>query len=178
LKTDKFFTRDVKHGDEYIWKADESLVKVKNTFKKNNIHLTRYAYCSKGGLFDQMPVKKAAGLTPLKSGLDTEKYGGYNKVAASFYVLARYNKGKKKEITFIPVELMYSDRFMNDNAFAVEYTEKFLMSIQTKKVDSIEFLLDKRPIKIKSELSFDDIEYGLMESQIMVDKFYLVMPPH
>jgi CRISPR-associated endonuclease Csn1 len=178
LKTDKFFTRDVKHGDEYIWKADESLVKVKNTFKKNNIHLTRYAYCSKGGLFDQMPVKKAAGLTPLKSGLDTEKYGGYNKVAASFYVLARYNKGKKKEITFIPVELMYSDRFMNDNAFAVEYTEKFLMSIQTKKVDGIEFLLDKRPIKIKSELSFDDIEYGLMESQIMVDKFYLVMPPH
>jgi hypothetical protein len=52
------------------------------------------------------------------------------------------------------------------------------MSIQTKKVDGIEFLLDKRPIKIKSELSFDDIEYGLMESQIMVDKFYLVMPPH
>jgi CRISPR-associated endonuclease Csn1 len=155
LKTDKLFTRDVKHGDEYIWKADEGLAKVKNTFKKNNIHLTRYTYCKKGGLFDQMPVKKAVGLIPLKSGLDTEKYGGYNKAAASFYVLARYNKGKKKEITFIPVELMYSDLFMNDDAFAVEYTEKFLMSIQTKKVDSIEFLLDKRPIKIKSELSFD-----------------------
>ena len=59
-------------------------------YEKNNIHLTRYAFCQKGGLFDQMPVKKGQGQIPLKKGMDITKYGGYNKASASFFVVAKY----------------------------------------------------------------------------------------
>jgi len=81
MNTKVLFGRDVKHGDKIIWDHEKDLSLVKNTYSRNNIHLTRYAFCQKGGLFDQNPVKKGQGQTPLKEGMDISKYGGYNKVS-------------------------------------------------------------------------------------------------
>lgn len=73
LKTKTLFTHNVKSGDVMIWNGQESIGNVRKVLAKNNIHYTKYPFMRKGGLFDQMPVKAAAGLIPRKTGLDTEK---------------------------------------------------------------------------------------------------------
>ena len=77
--------------------------------RKNNIHYTRYAFERRGGLFKQNPRKKGSGLVPRKVGLDTEKYGGYNKTTGSYYVLVRYVLAGKKpqaDVMFVPITLL------------------------------------------------------------------------
>lgn len=155
VKVKTIFTRRLVHGDNVIWNAQKDLETVKRTFEKNNIHLTRYAYCKKGGLFDQNPLKASEGLTPLKKGLDTRKYGGYNKASAGFFILVKYEMGKKQEICFVPVELLVKERFLKDDAFAMQYIKDTLERIYKKSVNNIEILLDKRIIKIKTLLSLD-----------------------
>ena len=74
-----------------------------------HIHLTKYQTCQKGGFYDQNPLPAGSGeLLPLKQGLDTEKYGGYNKPTVSFFVLVRYKCKKKYELTLAGVELIRS----------------------------------------------------------------------
>ncbi len=155
LNTKTLFGRDVIHGDKVIWDADVDLPFVKKTYDKNSIHLTRYTYCQKGGFFDQMPIKKKEGLIELKKGMDTSKYGGYNKSAASFFVVVRYLKGGKREVSFVPIDLMVSERFLKDDAFAIEYLTNVLKGMNTKRIEEVELPLGKRVIKIKTVLSLD-----------------------
>ena len=155
MKTKVLFGHDVKIGDRLIWDSNKDLQTVKNTYEKNNIHLTRYAYCQKGGLFDQMPVKKGQGQIQIKKGMDIDRYGGYNKAAASFFVIARYIRGGKKEVSFVPVELMVSEKFLNDDNFAIEYITNVLTGMNTKKIENVELPFGKRVIKIKTVLSLD-----------------------
>lgn len=72
------------------------LEKVKTTAAKNNAHITKFATFKNGGLFDQNPISAKEGLTPLKKGLPTEKYGGYNKAGSMFFIPVRYRVGKKR----------------------------------------------------------------------------------
>ncbi len=155
LKTKTLFTQKLSHGDMVIWNAEEDIERVKRIYNKNNIHLTRYTYCQKGGLFDQMPVKKGLGQVEIKKGMAISKYGGYNKPAASFFVIARYLRGGKREVSFVPVELMVKKQFLSDKEFAKPYVQKVLEGINTKKIEEVEFPLGKRIIKIKTVLSLD-----------------------
>lgn len=152
------FKRKVVHGTELIWEPDKHLPKVKAIYKKNNIKMTRYAYCQRGGLFDQMPIKKKEGLVPLKKGLDSQKYGGYNKSSATFFTLAVYDKGEKRELSFVPIELMVSKRILVDEIFAKEYVRTQLQKLNKKTISNIEFPLGMRPIKYKAVLSLDGYE--------------------
>ena len=71
LKTKEIFTHNVVVNGDTVWKAGESLELVKRMYARNSVHLTQYAFCRKGGLFDQMPLKAAEGLVPRKKGMDT-----------------------------------------------------------------------------------------------------------
>ena len=155
LKTKALFGKDLVHGDKVIWDSKTDFETVKSTYRKNCIHLTRYAFCQKGGLFDQMPLKKGQGQVQLKKGMDIEKYGGYNKPSASFFVVVRYLKGGKREVSFVPVDLMVSDKFLNDEAFATDYVKGVLEGMNRKKIEAVELPLGKRVVKIKSVLSLD-----------------------
>jgi CRISPR-associated endonuclease Csn1 len=155
LNTKVLFNNNFSRGDTVFWDKDVDLKTVINTYNKNNVHLTRYAYCQKGGLFDQMPVKKGEGQVPLKAGMDISKYGGYNKSTSSFFVIARYLRGGKREVSFVPVDLMIADRFMQDDAFAASYVQDFLQGINTKKIENVEFPIGKRQIKLKSVIRLD-----------------------
>lgn len=161
LKVEAIFGRELVRGENVIWNGQESITKVKNIVKKNNVHFTRYAFCRKGGLFDQMPVKAAEGLVPLKQGLDTAKYGGYNKTAASFFVPVAYSSGKKKDIMIMPVELMYSSRFLADSEYAKEYAKSTVSSIIGKEANDISFPLGKRYLKINTVFSLDGFNVAL-----------------
>lgn len=156
LRTERIYAKPIKCGDTVVWDGNPMLQKVIHIARdKNTAHFTKYAFIKKGGLFDQMPLKKAPGLVPRKIGLPTEKYGGYNKASAAFFMPVRYKAGKKTELIIMPVELMYSDRFLTDAAYAKEYSMDRLQRILGKKVDDASFPLGMRPWKINTMLSLD-----------------------
>lgn len=155
IKTGVLFGRELKIGDKIIWNGGGDINKVKQIVAKNTSHVTKYAFCRKGGLFDQMPLSAASGLVPRKQDMPTEIYGGYNKSTASFFVLVKFNIGKKKDAMFMPVELLVADKFKHDDDFALFYAHKTISGILGKNVDSVEFLLNKRIIKVNTELSLD-----------------------
>lgn len=155
MKPRVLFTREVVHGDNIIWNPKEHLPRVKAIHKKNNVKMTKYSFCQKGGLFDQMPVKASEGLVPLKKGMDPKKYGGYNKTGAAFFIVASYNRGGKKDVSFVPIELMVSQRFLADMEFAKQYVQEQLQKLNKKIVSDIDFPLGMRVIKYKTVLSLD-----------------------
>jgi len=158
MKTKVIFANDLERNGEVIWNHKKDLETVKKTYERNNIHLTKYAYSQKGGLFDQMPVKKGSGQVCLKKGMDISKYGGYNKPTASFFVIAKYLKGGKKEVSFVPVDLMVSERFLADYKFACEYIKDVLAGMNTKKIENVELPFRNRVVKIKSTLCLDGVK--------------------
>lgn len=141
-----------------IWNPAVHLPIVDKTMANMHIHLTKYQTCKKGGFFDQQPVSAGSGnLVPRKQKLDPIKYGGYNKPAASFFVLVKYKKGKKYELSLLPVELLVADKFKADKAFAAEYAAKAL----GKGCSDITFPLGDRILKINTVFSLDGFEVCL-----------------
>lgn len=154
-KPEIVFTHPVICNGTTVWNGAIDKNRVVKIVRKNAIHMTKYSFCRKGGFFDQMPVSAAKGLTPLKKNRPTEIYGGYNKSTASFFVLVKYKAGKKKDVMVMPVELLYADEFLNDESFAIEYAKQTISSISGKSVEAVEFLLNKRIIKVNTVLQLN-----------------------
>lgn len=155
IKTGILFGREQKVGNSVVWRGGQDIDKVKRMVTKNTPHVTKYAFCRKGGLFDQMPLSAATGLIPRKQNMPTEIYGGYNKSTASFFVLVKFKAGNKQDVMVMPVELLYADKFKNDETFALEYAKQTVAAITGKPVEVVEFLLNKRIIKINTMLSLN-----------------------
>lgn len=99
----------------WVAENDETLNAVKSILSKNNIRFTRYAYKQKGGLFDQMPLKKGNGQVPLKKGLEISKYGGYNRPTSTYFSFVEYKDKKGKLIrSFEPVDLYIEKEYKNN----------------------------------------------------------------
>lgn len=121
---DAMYKRPVVRGGVTAWVPGEdgTIAAVRRWMRKNNILFTRYSFCQQGGLFDQLPVKKGKGQVPLKSDGspigNIEKYGGYNKAGASYfmYVRAKEKKGKKEKTVyrFVPVLLYRAGALRTD----------------------------------------------------------------
>lgn len=146
-------------AENVYWDNELFLPLVSANMARNYMHMTSYAYCQHGGLFDQNPVAAAAGLIPLKKGKATELYGGYNKSAASFFIFALTEevvKNKlKKELTLVPVDLMIADKFLSNQTFAVDYVKQ-LKKDQNKNVSSVKFPFGMKKIKIKTVFEIDN----------------------
>ena len=155
VKTTTIFTHPVVCGGSMVWDGTPMLEKVIATVTRNNAHITRYSYRKQGGFFDQQPVSKGPGLVPLKKGMDTERYGGYNKASISFFVLTSYTAGKKKDVVFLPVELLIADKFLSDPAFRLEYAKEKLGKIWGVHVQSVSFPLGERILRVNTMLALD-----------------------
>lgn len=155
IKTKTLFTHPVICGGQTVWDGVPMLEKVKNTVAKNNAHFTKFKFFKKGGLFDQMPVAASANRIPLKKGLPTEKYGGYNKAGVMFFIPVKYTAGKKTETIIMSVELLVGKKFLNDKEFATEYAYARLKRILGKDVESVSFPLGMTPWKVNTVLSLD-----------------------
>lgn len=161
LKTKTLFGHRISHGDYVAWSPD-MMELIKKTSGKNAVHTTRYAFCRKGGLFDQNPLKarECDNAVPLKKfdGSDRykepQKYGYYNKPTASFFVLVKYQE-KKPEVMIMPVDLLYGTKFLEDEQFAIEYSKNTIQSITKKPVTDLSFPLGKRIIKVNTVFSLD-----------------------
>ena len=155
VKPEIIFTRKLVCNGTVIWNGASDKERVVKIARKNTGHVTKYAFCRKGGFFDQMPLPAAVGLIPRKKDMPTGIYGGYNKSTASFFVLVKYKIDKKQDVMVMPVELLYAKRFLNDASFAEEYAKRTVGNILNKDVISIEFLHNKRILKINTMLSLD-----------------------
>ncbi len=151
------FNHKVKKGTALLWNPDVSFSAVRKTIYSNSVHETVYAFCRHGGLFDQQPVKKDVGLVERKSGLPTEKYGGYNKPSISYFILAKYYIGNKSDIMIVPVQLLYAEQIEKGIVSYEEYAKDRIENIINKKnaIDKVEFPLGYRKIKINTVLSLD-----------------------
>ena len=130
----RMFNYDLKKDGKIIWKSGKngSIKNVADTLLRNDILFTRYAFCNKGGLFNQMLVaapedqKKAKGLVPIKRGMDTWKYGGYSSVTPSHFMLVASEDKKGKEIRTIETVPLYRRKeFEKNPGELLQYCEEF-----------------------------------------------------
>ena len=145
-----------KQKEEIVWQ--QKYDHIQKNLQRNYIHLTNYAFCRHGGLFDQNPLKAGNGFASLKKDKPIELYGGYDNVSASFFTLVLSeigDKNIKKELTMVAVDLQVADKFLSNNEFAVEYVKKFINPNGNKKL-SVCFPLGLKPIKIKTILEVDN----------------------
>lgn len=146
-------TRKVERNGVVAWKPETCFKTVRDMMAKNSIRYVRYSYKRKGGLFDQMPMRKGEGLVPRKKGLDSEKYGGYRKTTATCFSLVKCGK----DVVIMAVELMYADKFFSDVNFARQYAAGEMSRMFKKDIspESISYPLGKRVIKINTLIEID-----------------------
>ena len=130
----KIFNFDLEKNGEVIWRRgkDGSITCVNETLKRNDILFTRYAFCNKGGLFNQTLIPapedkaKAKGLVPIKKGMETWKYGGYNSVTPSHFMLVASEDKKGNEIRTIETVPLYRKKEFEKNPDALlQYCREF-----------------------------------------------------
>ena len=161
VKPKVIFGTKVWRGKELVWNGGKDIARVRKILSKNSVHYTRYAFERKGSLFDQQPLRAAAGLIERKAGLDTKKYGGYNKATASYFLLAKYTENGKKpkqDVMFVPIDLMESERIIENKRYAEEYVEKTIAQILGKSretVQEVSFPLGMRKLKVNTLLELD-----------------------
>lgn len=112
----KIFNSDVVRNGEVGWKAGEngSIAMVRWMMSKNNILFTRRSYEAKGQLFDVTLVPKGKGQLPVKTSdlrMSNDKYGGYNKLTGTFYILVEHTNGKKRVRSLEAVYLVYKKMY-------------------------------------------------------------------
>ncbi len=164
IRMDTLFSGPVTCGKVQVWDGKPMLEKVKRIVASDHAHMTKYAFCRKGGLFDQNPVKPAEGLVPLKKGLPTEKYGGYNKPTVTYFMLVKYRIGKKQDMMLMPVQLVYSKGILESEESAAGYAKQRIGEISGKTVNEVSFPLGLRKIKINTIFSLDGFRVCLAGS--------------
>ena len=157
-KPEVVFTRPVFFKGQTIWSGADDKDRVVKIARKNTARVTKYSFCRKGGFFDQMPVSAAPGLVPRKKDMPTEIYGGYNKTTATFFVLVRYFVAKKQDVMVMPVELLHANEFLKNSSFAEQYAIQTISKIINKPVIKVEFLLNRRILKVNTMLSLDGLK--------------------
>ena len=147
LKTKTLFgDLDTKKGGRIIWeKGKEGSIKtVQYRMEKNDPFVTRQAREVHGELYDLQPMKQGKGQLSLKKGLPIERYGGYNKIVGSYFILVAYTVKKKrknavatrqKSIEFIP---LYKAEELKKNP-----SELCKYLAQQLGVDEVEILIPK-----------------------------------
>lgn len=158
-KVETVFTNSVICGGKTVWNGAHDKERVVKTARKNTAHMTMYSYCKhsgqSGGYFDQNPISAAKDLIPLKKGMPTEIYGGYNGATVAGFILVKYKVGKKTQVSLIPLKLLNMAEFIASDDYAVQYVAQELKG----KASEIEILLNKRIIKIYTMLSLDGARY-------------------
>ncbi len=130
----QMFNYDLEVHGKPVWKRgkDGSIRCVSETLKRNDILFTRYAFCNKGGLFNQTIMKapedkaKAKGLVPIKKGKNPEKYGGFTSVTPSHFMLVASEGKKGKEIRTIETVPLYRKKeFEREPELLLQYCREF-----------------------------------------------------
>lgn len=124
------FKKDLLNDGNIVWKSGKegTLKAVNSMLSKNDILYTRYSYCNKGLLFNQQLIKaphdneKAEIMVPAKAHMDANKYGGYDSVKPSHFMLVESKDKSGKLIRTIEVVPIYlKEKFQKGNEKLEEY---------------------------------------------------------
>lgn len=110
----KIYDNKVERNGYIAWEPynNGTIKTVDKMFNRNTCQIVRLPRKGKGELFDLQPVKKGKGKVELKSGLDIDKYGGYNKPVISHLMLMEHdNKKSGKERSFVPIPIYVKYQF-------------------------------------------------------------------
>lgn len=110
LNPEKFYNLKIERNADVAWIPGEggTIATVKHFMNKNNVLFTRMPIEGKGQFFDQNPISAAVDKWPLKQNLPTERYGGYNTLATSYFALveSKDKKGRlQRTIEAVPIIL-------------------------------------------------------------------------
>jgi CRISPR-associated endonuclease Csn1 len=131
LNIEKIFDGDVKRSGESAWTKGEagSIAIVKKHMNQNNILFTRFAHKAGGQLYNLNPLKRGKGQHPLKTSgkeRDIDKYGGYDKVAGSYFTVVEHKAGKKVARTIQPVPVMLNNDGISEKELLEYYSREGL----------------------------------------------------
>jgi len=105
----KMYEKNIERNGRVAWISGNkgTIATVSKYMQRNNILFTRFQYEGHGQLFDQNKVKANPGKFPAKRGEDSSRYGGYDNVSGSYFVLVEQCiKNKKKHtIEAIPIHI-------------------------------------------------------------------------
>jgi CRISPR-associated endonuclease Csn1 len=138
---------------------------IQKIISKNNVLFTRHATTKGGAISDQTIERKRTGkanLLPVKKGLPPEKYGCYNSLKRSYFILVRHKKGQKLVKTIVPVYI-HLEKKIADGSISLEEYCKNVLGLNEPKI-----LISK--IKIDSLIEIDGYRMhisGQSESQIL-----------
>lgn len=158
IKPETIFKYPVSFGDEIFWKGESQIARIKKTVDMNTVHYTRYPFLKKGEFFDQLPLKAGANdaLYPRKKGLDPQKYGGYNKLSAVGFSPVFAGTEKGREFLLIAVDLLFYEKFIQSDEFAMKYLKQKAEELLKKTVKEISFPIEGRKLlKVQTMFSFD-----------------------
>ena len=164
MKTRELFTHSVWSGGARVWRGGADIGLVREVVSRNHIHVTRFAFYRRGALFDQQPLRAqpdGGDLIPRKANLPVERYGGYRKPTATFFMLARYTAGRKRELMVVPIDLMAEADFRRDDACAPAVVRAAIEKIVGKPVDAVELPLGMRVLKVNTVFSLDGFRVAL-----------------
>ena len=163
MNTKQLFERPIWSKSTCVWNGQEDIDRIKQIVQKNHVRITRYAFCRKGELFDQQPLRAEpnSSLLPRKVDLPADKYGGYRKLTASFFVLLKYRIGKKSDIMMTPIDLMSSSAFLNDPIEALTLAKYAAENVIGKPIDAVELPMGRRVLKINTIFSADGFRFAL-----------------
>ena len=124
LDVGRIFDRDVERNGEHAWTPGEtgSIFIVNKYMRRENILFTRFSYRVGGQLFDLTPMKKGKGQHPLKEWKKIDKYGGYNKVAGSYYSLVEHTHKKERIRSLESVPIMINSEKVTDGELEGYFT--------------------------------------------------------
>ena len=173
LKVSTLFTRPVVVDDRTVWDGKTDLGKVKHiVHNKNAVHMTRYAFCCKGGLFDQQPKSFPNGNVPRKEGLEVEKYGGYTGVKTAYFILVQFMKGKKREVMFFPVERLHLNKL---STRCDDEIRRMVLDMMEYEIQNIRFPLGMRPIKMNAVLEMDGTRFYITAGSLKDGRMSLAL---
>ena len=169
LKTKTLFGHRLEKGNDVIWNGQQDVERINKTLGNNYVHLTKYAYYPKGGLFDQMPVKAGGGQVPLKADAihqKTDRYGAYNKSSAYGFLPVSYTakKGKKSlsETVILALELRYKTLFEQNNQQAIDaYVKQAIQELQGVIPETLAYPMGLRPWKVGTVLQLNQAKLVL-----------------
>lgn len=122
FRSDKGQVPDIVRNGEVAWRGGENgtIVTVTKAMKSNHILVTEKAQKAKGKLFDIQPLKKGFGQMSLKSSdiriSSIEKYGGYNSISGSHFMLVKSTSKKGKPcytLEILPIYLAQNAKANN-----------------------------------------------------------------
>ncbi len=160
---------------ELIWIAGENgtVATVKKFMNRNNIFVTHRTFKRTGAFYDEQLVKKGNGYlgkSPIKTSVeslrDVNKYGGYNRVSISHFMLAEYKEKSKYKVGILSVPGMFDNRVIDN-----EELKKYL---EGQGISNINILIPE--IKVNEILEIDGVPVRIMGktgNQIKVSEYYV-----